>query len=284
MLILSCPSKLQLLEGILRKSLPQTLSVHGAVMNINRGNPVGHEVLVDSWPNFKAVLTRPRREVASDDSDLYTNMYAAFYHDLDVYQTLLRDSDAVNWDQTFYIIGHQDGIYEASKAAAAAKQIQISSSSYFTYLHPDPNKMPTRQLDPSLTLSTLNSSHADLLNETWPYGGNEQSRRYLATLLRSFPNRCILDSNGCPISWGIMDSFGALAHGYTLPEHRGHGYLTIVNKVLYTHIHECGYPLYGNVALDNVRMQNILEHLGSQRLSILCSFIYHTSKPSTINI
>lgn len=32
-------------------------------MNISRGNPAGHEVLVDSWPNFKAVLTRPRKEV-----------------------------------------------------------------------------------------------------------------------------------------------------------------------------------------------------------------------------
>ncbi|XP_015284071.1 PREDICTED: glycine N-acyltransferase-like protein 3 [Gekko japonicus] len=107
MLILSCPSKLQLLEGILRKCLPQTLSVHGAVMHINRGNPAGHEVLVDSWPKFKAVLTRPCREVSKDDSDFYTNMYAAFYHDLDAYRTLLQDSDAINWAQTFYILGNR---------------------------------------------------------------------------------------------------------------------------------------------------------------------------------
>ncbi|XP_054825858.1 glycine N-acyltransferase-like protein 3 isoform X2 [Eublepharis macularius] len=255
MLILSCSSKLQLLEGILRKSLPQTLSVHGALMNINRGNPVGHEVLVDSWPNFKAVLTRPRRE----------------------------DTDAVNWDQTFRIHGHQNGIYEASRDAATIKQVQFSSSSYFTYLHPDPNKIRARQLDPSLTLSTLNSSHADLLNETWPYGGNEQSRRYLATLLRSFPNRCILDSNGYLISWGIMDSFGALAHGYTLPEYRGRGYMTIVHKVLSVHVHEFGYPVYGNVALNNVYMQNLNEHLGSQRLSQLCHIISHVPKSPIVS-
>ncbi|XP_054825857.1 glycine N-acyltransferase-like protein 3 isoform X1 [Eublepharis macularius] len=283
MLILSCSSKLQLLEGILRKSLPQTLSVHGALMNINRGNPVGHEVLVDSWPNFKAVLTRPRREVASDNSDLYANMYAAFYHDLDAYRTLLQDTDAVNWDQTFRIHGHQNGIYEASRDAATIKQVQFSSSSYFTYLHPDPNKIRARQLDPSLTLSTLNSSHADLLNETWPYGGNEQSRRYLATLLRSFPNRCILDSNGYLISWGIMDSFGALAHGYTLPEYRGRGYMTIVHKVLSVHVHEFGYPVYGNVALNNVYMQNLNEHLGSQRLSQLCHIISHVPKSPIVS-
>ncbi|XP_065259520.1 glycine N-acyltransferase-like protein 3 [Emys orbicularis] len=63
MLILSCSSKLRLLEGMLRRGLPDTLPVYGAVMHVNRGNPAGQEVLVDSWPEFKTVLTRPRREV-----------------------------------------------------------------------------------------------------------------------------------------------------------------------------------------------------------------------------
>uniref|UniRef100_A0ACB8G1Q6 Uncharacterized protein n=1 Tax=Sphaerodactylus townsendi TaxID=933632 RepID=A0ACB8G1Q6_9SAUR len=222
--------------------------------------------------------------VAKDDSNLFINMYAAFYHDLDAYRTLLQDSDAINWAQTFYILGHQDGILEASQDAAATKQVEFSPSSYFTYLNPDPNKMRTRQLDPSLRLSTLDSSHVDLLNEKWPYGGSEQSRRYLATLVRSFPNRCILDGNGLLISWGLFDPFGALAHGYTLPEYRGHGYMTAVSKVLSMHVHASGYPVYGNVALDNVHMQNINERWGSQRLSPLCHFIYHAPKTATINI
>ncbi|XP_060118454.1 glycine N-acyltransferase-like protein 3 [Heteronotia binoei] len=283
MLILSCSSKLQLLEGILRKSLPQTLAVHGAVMHINRGNPARHEVLVDSWPKFKAVLTRPHREVATDDSDFYTNMYAAFYHDREVYQTLLQDSDAVNWAQAFRIHGLQDGLYEASQDAAAAKQVQFSPSSYFTYYHPDPNKMHVHQLDPSLRLSTLNSSHVDLLNETWAYGGNEHSRKYVASLVRSFPSRCILDSNGCLISWNILDPFGAMGLGYTLPEYRGRGYITIVHKALAMNIHAFGYPIYGNVALDNVRMQNLNEHLGHQRLAALYHIILHIPKSSAVS-
>lgn len=39
------------------------LQVYRAVMNINRGNPFRKEVVVDSWPDFKAVITRPQREV-----------------------------------------------------------------------------------------------------------------------------------------------------------------------------------------------------------------------------
>ncbi|KAL8183052.1 UNVERIFIED_CONTAM: hypothetical protein K2H54_013637 [Gekko kuhli] len=117
-----------------------------------------------------------------------------------------------------------------------------------------------------MRLSTLNSSHIDLLNETWPYGGSEHSRGYLATLVRSFPNACLLDSNGRLVSWSTFDPFGAMAHGYTLPEYRGRGCLNIVNRALAMHVHASGFPAYGNVALDNVRMQNLNEHWGYQRL------------------
>ncbi|XP_053141015.1 glycine N-acyltransferase-like protein 3 [Hemicordylus capensis] len=270
MLILSCSSKLRLLEGILRKNLPRTLPVHGAVMNINRGNPAGHEVIVDSWPEFKAVLTRPHREVASDDLDIYVNMYAAFYWDLDVYRTLLQDKDVVNWTQNFRIHGNQDGILEASREAAVVKKVQFSADSFITYTCPDPNKYSEYRLDPGFTLSSLNSSHVDLLNETWHYGGNEQSHRYLASLVRHFPNTCMLDANGVPVSWGLMDSFGAMAHGYTLPPHRRKGYLSVVAKALAIQAHAAGYPVYGNVALDNIRMLSLQEKLGYQKVSELC--------------
>ncbi|CAM4573354.1 unnamed protein product [Caretta caretta] len=81
MLILSRSSKLRLLEGTLWRHLPEMLPVLGAMMTINHGNPAGYEVLVDSWPEFKAVLTRPHREqVASDVSDFYTNMLGTLRH------------------------------------------------------------------------------------------------------------------------------------------------------------------------------------------------------------
>lgn len=37
--------------------------VHRAVMHINHGNPALHEVVVDFWPEFKVVLTRPQQQV-----------------------------------------------------------------------------------------------------------------------------------------------------------------------------------------------------------------------------
>ncbi|CAI5762911.1 N-acyltransferase 3 [Podarcis lilfordi] len=277
MLILSCASKLQLLETLLKRNLPQTVAVYGAVVNINRGNPVGHEVIVDSWPDCKAVLTRPRTEADTDNTDLYKNIYAAFYWDLDVYRRLLLDTDAVNWKQTFRLYGYQNGIYDVSKDAAATKKIHLTATPHFTYLNPNPDKMPQRQLDPSFTISTLKSSHVDILNETWHHGGNEQSRRYLDNMVKCFPNICILDSNGHPISWGITDPIGAQIHGYTLPSHRQRGYLAIVLRALSMKSHVAGCPVYGHTAMNNVQMQRLLEYMGFQRLSELCHLCIHSS-------
>ncbi|XP_042331876.1 glycine-N-acyltransferase-like protein 3 [Sceloporus undulatus] len=105
MLILNCSSKLQLLEGMLRRNLPKTLPVCGAVMHINRGNPAQHEVVVDTWPEFKVVLTRPRMEVVKDSRDYYTNVHAAFYWDKDACQALLENTEAIDWGRAFQLQG-----------------------------------------------------------------------------------------------------------------------------------------------------------------------------------
>ncbi|KAM3850969.1 glycine N-acyltransferase-like protein 3 [Vipera latastei] len=277
MLVLSCPYKLRLLEGMLRKSLPQALVVHGAVMNINRGNPIGHEVIVDSWPEFNVVLTRPRKEIATDPSDQYTNAYAAFYQDLDAYRRLVKDTDAVNWAHTFHLLGTQEGIPEATQEAAAAKQRELSVIPHFLYELSDPNKLPTGRLEPGFRLSSLNSSNVDLLNENWAYGGNEQSRRYLAKMIQHFPSSGILNQEGHLISWMLMDLFGTQAHGYTLPSFRGKGYLAITAKALSIQTYNAGYPLYGFVVLKNNNMQIALEKGGYQKLSELSYLCFHYS-------
>uniref|UniRef100_A0A8C0H7N7 Glycine N-acyltransferase-like protein n=1 Tax=Chelonoidis abingdonii TaxID=106734 RepID=A0A8C0H7N7_CHEAB len=247
MLILSCSSKLQLLEGTLRKRLPDTLLVYGTVMTINRGNPAAQEVLVDSWPEFKVILTRPRREVASDDSDLFTNTYTVYYRDLGASRALLASAGAVNWGQSFRIFGNL-----CPKASGRAPQ-QLN---IYVLSGPNLGSHPT-MLDPAMRLSSLDVSHADLLNETWSFGGNEKSRKYLATLIRHFPSICLLDSAGHPVSWIASYPFGALGPGYTLHQHRRHGYMGMLNNLLAKRLHALGYPSYGYVDVENYPMQRL---------------------------
>ncbi|KAJ6659644.1 hypothetical protein lerEdw1_018613, partial [Lerista edwardsae] len=105
MLVLNCFTKLQILEYMLMKNFPESLKVYGAVLNINRGNLFKKEVMVDSWPEFKVVISRRQREAEHDDLDYFTNAYAVFYKDLQAYHALLENPEAINWEQVFQIQG-----------------------------------------------------------------------------------------------------------------------------------------------------------------------------------
>ncbi|XP_070584251.1 glycine N-acyltransferase-like protein 3 isoform X2 [Erythrolamprus reginae] len=253
----------------------QQKEVHGAVMNINRGNPIGHEVIVDSWPEFKVVLTRPRKEIVTDPSDVYTNVYAAFYQDQDAYWRLVKDTDAVNWDHSFRLYGTQEGILKATQDTAATKQTKLSVIPLFLYVLSNPNKLHTGRLEPGFRLSSLNSSNIDLLNENWAHGRNEQSHRYLAKMIQHFPSSGILNQEGHLISWAMMDLFGTQAHGYILPSFRGKGYFAIITKAVCMQAYNAGYPLYGFVVLENNRMQSVLGKRGDQKLSELSYVCIH---------
>uniref|UniRef100_A0A8C0GVQ6 Glycine N-acyltransferase-like protein n=1 Tax=Chelonoidis abingdonii TaxID=106734 RepID=A0A8C0GVQ6_CHEAB len=288
MLILSCSSKLQLAAS--HPALTPTPSclwqVYGTVMTINRGNPAAQEVLVDSWPEFKVILTRPRREVASDDSDLFTNTYTVYYRDLGASRALLASAGAVNWGQSFRIFGNL--CPKASGRAPQQLNIYVLSGpnlgSHPTMPAPKlsaPLRLqgcsqePCAGLDPAMRLSSLDVSHADLLNETWSFGGNEKSRKYLATLIRHFPSICLLDSAGHPVSWIASYPFGALGPGYTLHQHRRHGYMGMLNNLLAKRLHALGYPSYGYVDVENYPMQRLQEKQGFQRQPNLWYFILH---------
>uniref|UniRef100_A0A7M4FYS1 Glycine N-acyltransferase-like protein n=1 Tax=Crocodylus porosus TaxID=8502 RepID=A0A7M4FYS1_CROPO len=288
MLILSCSSKLQLLEGVLRRGLPETLMVHGGLMNINRGNPGGYEVLVDSWPDFKAVLLRPRKEVGPVRCSVGTGRcgtgkrFRGF---------LFSDLASNQWHCTSLLpAGLQDGLYEASRDVAKAKGVQGERTSTLSPAALSRPSCPVAlvlslcfpRLDPAMKLSSLTASHVDLLNVTWAKGGNERSRRYLASLIRSFPSTCVLDATGCPISWNMTDQFGTMRHGYTLPEHRSHGYYSIVTIVTAKRLHAQGYPSFGHTSLDNYPMQRLQVNHGFRLLPSMSRFIIHHPTPGTV--
>ncbi|KAM9190281.1 glycine N-acyltransferase-like protein 3 [Mergus octosetaceus] len=160
MRILTCPGQLQRLEDALRRSLPASLPVLGAVMTVARGNPAAHQVLVDSWPDFAVVLTRLRPEELADPGDFYANQLAAFYHEEGAWRAVLGSPEAVDWSRAFQMQGErggelcaeppalarltgfspgmQDGVHEAVSEVAAAKGLQVKAFRYQAMLSPEP--------------------------------------------------------------------------------------------------------------------------------------------------
>ncbi|XP_042122435.2 glycine N-acyltransferase-like protein 3 [Peromyscus maniculatus bairdii] len=270
MLVLNCSTKLLTLEKMLKSHFPESLKVYGAVMNINRGNPFQKEVVLDSWPDFKAVITRRQREAETDNLDHYTNAYAVFYKDVSTYQQLLEDRDVINWDQVFQIQGLQSELYAVSKAVANAKLLDLDIKlTSFKAVHFSPvSSVPDHGFlaGPSPRLTYLSVSDADLLNRTWSRGGNQQCLRYLAKLIACFPSVCVRDEKGNPVSWGITDQFATMCHGYTLPDHRRKGYSRLVALTLARKLQSRGFPSQGNVLDDNVASINLLKSVHAEFL------------------
>ncbi|NXX06551.1 GLYL3 protein, partial [Larus smithsonianus] len=216
MLILTCLSQLQRLEEALRRSLPLALPVYGAVLNINRGNPGELEVVVDSWPNFGAILARRRGEVAGGDFFFFGGGGNGTQRGGGHWEHLRAHAVGGNrgcWGEPLGILGKGTG--------------------------------GTGRLAPGVRVGTLSPAHVDLLNETWPYGGNARSRRYLGELLGRYPHFCLQDGAGDPLSWTLTDHFGTGTHGYTLPGHRRHGHMRAVLSLAARQAQARGFPAFG---------------------------------------
>ncbi|XP_002714424.3 glycine N-acyltransferase-like protein 3 [Oryctolagus cuniculus] len=268
MLVLNCSTKLLILEKILKSHFPESLKVFGAVMNINRGNPFQKEVVLDSWPDFKVVITRRQKQTEMDNLDHYTNAYAVFYKDIRAYQQLLEEHDVINWDQVFQIQGLQNELYDVSKAVANSKQLDVKLTS-FKAVHFSPiSSLPDTHFltGSSPRLTYLSVADADLLNQTWSRGGNEQCRRYIANLISCFPSVCVRDDKGKPVSWAITDQFATMCHGYTLPDHRRKGYSRLVALTLARKLQSRGFPSQGNVLDDNKASISLLKSVHAEFL------------------
>ncbi|XP_008109617.2 glycine N-acyltransferase-like protein 3 [Anolis carolinensis] len=263
MLILTCASKLQFLEGVLKRSLPQALPVYGAVMHINRGNPAQHEVVVDSWPEFKTVLTRPHKGVVKDKQDFYANLHAAFYSDMDTCRALLENEDIIDWGRAFQLQAIQDGTYEIIKDIAKVRGVHLKTYSYLPLMHPNPSTLSESRFKSDLLhFGTLNSSHAATLNDAWDFGGNDRSLRYLESLIRNFPSACLLDKEDQLAAWSLSDSYGCLTHGYTFPQYRGQRWIGLILQNLGRQMHALGFPLYAGVLAENEPSIRSLQHEG----------------------
>uniref|UniRef100_A0A670XUR9 Glycine N-acyltransferase-like protein n=1 Tax=Pseudonaja textilis TaxID=8673 RepID=A0A670XUR9_PSETE len=219
------------------------LKVYGAVLNINRGNPFKKEVIVDSWPEFKAVITRRQKEVKQyfDALDYFTNACAVFYKNLQAYQALLENPEAINW--------------ELKNSGGAMLSISTVTNNLF-------------RLVPAPKLTSLDASHASLLNNTWSRGGSDQCLKYLINLICCFPSMCILDEHGCPISWGLTDQFATMIHGYTLPKHRRKGYNRLIATNLAKMLHSKGFPAQGNVLEDNLPPLTLLKSMNQHHIPV----------------
>ncbi|XP_043825728.1 glycine N-acyltransferase-like protein 2 [Dromiciops gliroides] len=282
MLLLQEVQMLQTLHRSLAKSIPESLKVYGSIFYINRGNPFNLEVLVDSWPEYQTVITRPQKEEMTDDMDLYRNTYHIFTKTPERLPEILESNEVINWDQILTIQACQQGLHEKIKRVATSKSIQIEYSKRCLYMteailqlksskkrifgrsHETAvqNTEEFRSKVDHFKPTFLDVSHSELVNNNWKFGKNEKSLRYIKSCLQNFPGYCLLNPEGNPISWSVMEPSCELRMAYTLPEYRGRGLTGKLMNPYMKYLYQNKIPFYLNVEDMNENSHKAVRRLG----------------------
>ncbi|XP_039994883.1 glycine N-acyltransferase-like protein 3 isoform X2 [Xiphias gladius] len=253
--------ELQTAEGVLLKHLPRSLMVYGLLYGINRNNPSTLEVVVDTWPDFKLILCRPDPERALE----LRNQVTYYSTDEQILWKMLREENAVDWSHYFLLGGCDFSHAPMFKELSSERCV---NSKCYTLVHllylPDISHLLTPTVDSELEsrISSLNLSHVDLVNETWKFGGNEQSYSNITNFISNFPSCCITDGQGKPLSWILVYDYCAMGILYTLPEHRGKGYAKVLISTMAKRLHAEGYPVYCFIEEENVVSYRLFKNLG----------------------
>ncbi|KAM8813974.1 glycine N-acyltransferase isoform 3-T3 [Rhynchonycteris naso] len=283
MLHLQGSQMLQMLEKSLRKGLPESLKVYGTVFHMNQGNPFKLKALVDKWPDFTTVVVCPQEQEMVDDSDHYTNTYQIYSKDPENCQELLGAPEVINWKQHLQIQSSQSSLNERIQHLAATKSFQVEQTQCFLYMSFDtvkkliPSLLDVRNLPPGdgkpkainqemLKLSSLNVTHAALVNEIWHFGGNERSQKFIERCIQNFPTFCLLGPEGTPVSWSLMDQTGEMRMGGTVPEYRGQGLVTYLSYTQSQALTKLGFPVYFHTDKNNKIIQTMSYNLHHIRL------------------
>ncbi|XP_051822811.1 glycine N-acyltransferase-like protein 2 [Antechinus flavipes] len=272
---------LQNLHRSLSKSLPEAMKVYGSIFHINRGNPFNLDVLVDSWPDYQTVITRPQKQEMMDDKDHYINTYHIFSKDFQKLPEILGSDSVINWRQSLTIQGCQNGLHEKIRDIVASKSIKMDYSKRFLYIRDDVLESGTANTNNLLSLyeaicsenvkfrrnnnikpSLLDVSHAELVNNNWKYGQNEKSLRFVKRCLQNFPGYCLLGPEGNPISWTIIEHTCELRMSYTLPEYRSRRITQWMGIGYMQHLKENDMPFYGHVEEMNEQSHKLAKFLG----------------------
>ncbi|MBN3309266.1 GLYL3 protein, partial [Amia calva] len=256
--------QLQLAEEILKSFFPQSIKVYGCLFNINRGKPHNFEVIVDSWPDFKVILCRPKqREVADREGDF--NMNSIFSRDEQSLKKLLGSPGVIDWS-TFSLLAGVDLCHlEVVKELAASKNTPTRVGSVMLVMTLENSSQLKDDLDErttELSLSQLCPCHAELVNKNWKYGGDRNSYNSVVSYISHHPSFCLLDESGKPVSWVLLYRHSALGLLYTLPEHRRKGYAKLLVKVMSKHLLSQGYPVYCFIEEENKISYQLFSSLG----------------------
>ncbi|XP_073337873.1 glycine N-acyltransferase isoform X2 [Pagrus major] len=248
--------QLKITENQLKGHLPRSLQAYGYLVLLNRSDEVRADpikVLVDRWPDFSVIVFKPKGDLFKD-----TMVYAT---DEAILEETIRKPSVIDWSR-YLCLGVNLHHIDIFKAVATEKRLPSQKRSVcHVMMLKDVSNLPS--IDSSgISLSSLDESHIDLVNQTWKFAESDESVRMIRNMLASYPSCCVLDGDAKPVAWILTYMSCAIGMLYTLPEHRGKGYAKILVSAMAKTFHAQGYPVYCFIEEENVVSYRLFKNMG----------------------
>ncbi|XP_031418294.1 glycine N-acyltransferase [Clupea harengus] len=253
-------------EEALKLHFPESLKVYGCLFNINRGKPHNLEVIVDSWPDFKAIVCKPKSKGMHDREGDF-NIQSTYSRDQDSLKRLIGSPGVLDWS-AYTLLAGVDLNY-LSAVTDLAEQHRVPSRTQATMcvlMLENPAQLRAHESAPGCQIQPLRPEHAELVNSTWRYGGDPNSYNSVLGYITHHPNLSVIPEDGPtgggPVAWVLLYHHCALGLLYTLPQYRRRGYArTLVSRVSEMLL-EKGYPVYCFVDETNHASCRLFRSLG----------------------
>nr|XP_015192789.1 PREDICTED: glycine N-acyltransferase-like protein 3 isoform X6 [Lepisosteus oculatus] len=260
MFILKSFKELSTLKNILLKQIPQSIMVYGGLVHIMNSNRCNLEICVDSWPNFNTVICRRQNKVLTSHPVQFPNLCTMFTKDLENLRAMLMDDRVIDWTQDTIVRGIPHTYCDLIKEAATSSGMDVKEfKDYSQMVHHNPGSILHNESDPTLKISSLQVSHAELVVKPFAYSGSDLTLSHVRSCIQHLPSACILDDSGNPVSWSFSDELCEMRMAFTLPEYRRTGHMKTVFTALIKQIHAMGFPVYGHVAEENTTAINMFK-------------------------
>uniref|UniRef100_A0AAY5K3J6 Glycine N-acyltransferase-like protein n=1 Tax=Esox lucius TaxID=8010 RepID=A0AAY5K3J6_ESOLU len=246
---------------ILRSHLPKCIKVYGLLNGFNRNKPSTSEVVVDSWPDFKAIICRP--DTKNKHVTEFIRKVSFFATDDEILKRMVTEGNAIDWNSFFLISGsdikHEAMLKEVSSFHGVSMKKYVLA--HLMTLS-DPSLLPQLNSDIESRVSILNGSHIDLLNKNWKFGGGSLGYRTIKHLITHYPTGCITDDQGQPVCWILLYDYHAMGMLYTLPEHRGKGLARALVNSMSRRLYAESFPVYCFIEEGNTMSHSLFTSLG----------------------
>ncbi|XP_061171772.1 glycine N-acyltransferase-like [Saccostrea echinata] len=250
------------LKEELSLGLPGTAKIYYVIRNALDDNLSGFEVIVDNWPKWNCILLRP--ESPDKVLNYFRQTHICHTKSVSALKYFLQRPGLISWNQPINFTGVPNDVVPVLSEVCRKHGGQITSKEsrlMYAWSKSTPPDMP--KIPEGVTLSSLKSEHAKILQSDWAKQGNAvEVEGYFQSVIEKFESSCLLDHNGRILAYICMQYNGSIAMIYVLPEFRKEGYFDILVSDLTRKLLAKQDIAYGFIPFTDTSLINLSRELG----------------------